>query len=112
VLTVKVGSGLSRTEVELPVDPSDADSLWAHTEGRRLEKTRHRVLVADGTTAEVDVFGGALAGLCVVEVEFTDEASARAFTPPPWFARELTGDHRWSNASLACSGVPSDVRGD
>ena len=37
-LTVKAGAGLTRTEVELPLDPADAEALWVHTAGRRVEK--------------------------------------------------------------------------
>src|SRR5262245_59236330 len=37
-VTIKAGSGLVRTEVELPVDAGQADALWPATEGRRIEK--------------------------------------------------------------------------
>ena len=104
-LTVKVGRGRSRTEVEVDVSADDAEQLWAHTEGRRIEKIRHAVDV-DGTKADVDVYGGSLDGLIVVEVEFDSETAADSFTPPSWFGRELTGDARWSNASLARHGRP------
>jgi CYTH domain-containing protein len=105
VLTVKGGAGLSRTEVELPLTPADAEALWAHTEGRRIEKRRFRVDV-DGIVAEIDRYGGRLEGLCTIEVEFGDEAEAEAFVPPRWFGVEVTGDPRWSNASLALHGLP------
>ena len=108
VVTIKGGAGLSRTEVELPVGEEDADALWEHTKGRRIEKLRHRVLLVGGTLAEVDVFAGALAGLCVAEVEFSDEDVALAFIPPDWFARELTGVPGWSNSALAVHGTPPD----
>jgi CYTH domain-containing protein len=105
-LTVKAGSGLIRTEVELAVDEHDARELWAHTEGRRLEKVRYRRPLGDGMVAEVDVYEGALAGLCIVEVEFSSHDDAGTFEPPPWFGSELTGDRRWANAALACDGRP------
>jgi CYTH domain-containing protein len=107
VLTVKAGSGLARTEVELPLDGADADALWAHTAGRRIEKRRHRCALGDdGPVAEVDLFDGDLDGLAVVEVEFPDAGAAAAFEPPPWFGRELTGEGGWSNADLARFGRP------
>jgi CYTH domain-containing protein len=106
VLTVKVGRGRSRTEVELALDPHDASQLWAHTDGRRIEKVRHRIDVG-AATAELDVYGGSLAGLLVVEVEFDSEDAADAFVVPKWFGRELTGDPAWSNASLARHGRPA-----
>jgi len=104
-LTVKAGRGLTRTEVGLDLDIGAAGALWPHTAGRRIEKVRYRVPV-DVTTAEVDVYGDALSGLLTVEVEFPSETAATAFVAPSWFGREVTGDGRWSNASLAEHGLP------
>src|SRR4051794_19452629 len=73
--TVKAGRGTTRVEVEVPVDAAEAEALWPHTAGRRLEKVRHRVPVAGGV-AEVDRYGGELEGLWTVEVEFGSEADA------------------------------------
>jgi adenylate cyclase len=104
-LTIKSGRGEVRTEVELPVEGGDARQLWELTEGRRVEKTR-RLMRVDGVEAEVDEYGGDLAGLVVAEIEFPDEQAARAFTPPAWFGRELTGETQYANRSLACDGLP------
>jgi CYTH domain-containing protein len=104
-LTIKSGRGEVRTEVELPVEGRDAAALWELTEGRRIEKTR-RVMRLGGVEAEVDQYDGDLAGLVVVEVEFPDEEAARAFAPPAWFGRELTGEPAYANRSLACDGLP------
>lgn len=106
VITVKAGRGLTRTEVESPIDRADAEALWPHTEGRRLEKVRHRVALGD-LVADVDVYDGALAGLCTAEVEFASEQAAAAFDPPGWFGPEVTGQPGWDNASLACHGRPA-----
>jgi CYTH domain-containing protein len=105
-LTVKAGSGLARTEVELPLGAAEAAALWEHTAARRIEKTRHALPLDGGLTAEVDGYHGDLAGVWTVEVEFTDRDQARAFVPPDWFGRELTGDPGWSNAALAEHGLP------
>jgi adenylate cyclase len=104
-LTIKSGGGEVRTEVELPVEGRDAQALWDLTEGRRIEKTRRVMRVGD-VEAEVDEYAGDLRGLAVVEVEFPDEEAARAFQPPPWFGRELTGETAYANRSLACDGLP------
>jgi CYTH domain-containing protein len=104
-LTVKSGRGEVRTEVELPVEGGDAAALWELTEGRRIEKVRRRMHI-DGIEAEVDEYGGKLQGLVVVEVEFEDEQAARAFAPPSWFGREVTGEAPYANRSLACDGLP------
>jgi CYTH domain-containing protein len=106
VLTVKAGSGLRRTEVEVALSDDDGAALWPYTAGRRIAKTRYRIALADGLVAELDEYGGDLAGLSTVEVEFESEVSAAAFAAPQWFGREVTGDHRWSNAALARHGLP------
>jgi len=107
-LTVKAGSGLTRIEVEMAVDDGAAEELWPHTSGRRIEKTRYRIELPDAdTVAEVDLFEGDLAGLCIVEVEFRSIDAANAFTPPTWFGREVTGEPGWSNADLARAGRPA-----
>ncbi len=108
VLTVKGGRGLERAEVELAIDADAFAALWALARDRHLEKTRHRVEVG-GLTAELDVYGGGLAGLMVVEVEFPSRGEAEAFTPPDWFGAEVTGSPGWSNADLASAGAPPDA---
>ena len=105
-LTVKAGTGLERTEVEVTIDHDAAEELWPYTAGRRLEKTRYRVELPDDVVAEVDLFDDDLADLCLVEVEFDSVDVADAFVPPAWFGREVTGTPGWSNADLARTGIP------
>jgi CYTH domain-containing protein/CHAD domain-containing protein len=109
VLTVKGGHGASRTEVEWPITDVQFDALWALTGSRRVEKRRYQVPLdgADGgVVAALDVFGGRLDGVVVVEVEFDDDDTMATFEPPSWFGAELTDDPRWSNAALAVDGAP------
>jgi CYTH domain-containing protein len=105
-LTVKSAPGLSRVEEELPLAPGAFDRLWPLTEGRRLVKVRHTREDAPGVVFELDLYEGSLAGLAVLEVEFADEAAARAWTPPPWAGREVTGEKAYANQSLALYGAP------
>jgi len=111
LITAKRGHGLVRDEVEAPLEREPFEELWPVTEGRRLEKTRLTTEV-DGRTAEIDVYRGPLAGLTTVEVEFEDTDAAKAFSPPAWFSRELTGDERYSNPRLATEGLPPGEPGE
>jgi adenylate cyclase len=105
-LTVKSGPGLVRVEEEIPIDERRFESLWPLTDGRRVVKTRHLVALGEGLTAEVDVYDGALAGLLTAEIEFPSEASSQAFAAPEWLGREVTGDERYANRTLALRGAP------
>ena len=105
-LTVKAGRGAERTELEWTIDRDQFDAAWAHTDGRRIVKRRHRVRIGDHV-AELDVFGGDLAGLVLVEVEFASAAAMAAFEPPAWFGRDVTDDGRYTNVALAITGVPN-----
>jgi CYTH domain-containing protein len=106
VLTVKSSPALARVEEELPVDRASFERLWPLTAGRRVVKVRHRREDAPGLVLELDVYEGDLEGLVTLEVEFADEAAARAWTPPPWAGREVTGDKAYANQSLAVRGRP------
>lgn len=100
-LTIKSGLGLSRIEVELPLNIDHFEALWPLTEGRRVFKTRYEIALPGGRAAEFDVYEGHLSGLMTVEVEFDSEADARLFVPSSWFGQEVTGDPRYQNAALA-----------
>jgi adenylate cyclase len=106
-LTGKSGAGLTRTEVEVDLTAAEADDLWSATDGRRIQKVRHRVPLATGEVVDLDVYEGALSGLVTAEVEFPSHDAAAAFAAPDWCERELTGEPGWSNASLAMHGRPS-----
>ena len=100
-LTVKSGPAMIRVEEEIPLEAARFEALWPLTEGRRLEKVRHLIPLEPGLTAELDVYGGVLAGLLTAEIEFPSEAAARDFSPPPWLGEEVTGDTTYANQNLA-----------
>lgn len=110
-LTVKVGHGERREEVEAALDPGQFERLWPLTEGARVAKVRRLLPLADGLSAEVDTYNGRLQGLQVVEVEFGSTEQSRRFEPPEWFGEELTEDARYSNQSLATTGLPQPAAG-
>jgi len=103
---VKSSPALVRVEEELALDPEAFERLWPLTEGRRLVKVRHTREDPPGVVMELDVYEGALEGLATLEVEFADEDAARAWTPPPWAGREVTGEAAYANQSLALNGRP------
>jgi Uncharacterized protein conserved in bacteria len=105
-LTAKRGHGVVREEIEIALGPGQFAELWPLSTQWRVTKTRHIVPLGDGLRAEVDVYAGPLEGLATAEVEFESEARSRSFRPPDWLDRELTGDARYSNQSLATNGRP------
>ena len=44
--------------------------------------------------------------LLTAEIEFPDEAAARAFAAPEWLGRDVTDDARYANRALAVNGIP------
>lgn len=104
-LTVKSAPGLSRVEEELELDGDAFDRLWPLTDGRRVVKTRWS-RDDDGAVLEVDIYEGSLSGLVTLEVEFASEDAARAWTPPSWAGRDVTGEKAYANQSLALYGAP------
>jgi adenylate cyclase len=105
-LTVKSAPAHARVEEEIEIDEARFASLWRLSEGRRIVKTRY-LIEHDGNTIELDDYHDALRGLMTAEVEFPSEAASDAFDPPPWLGREITGDRRYANQTLATQGLPA-----
>jgi len=103
-LTVKSAApALTRAEYEYPIPVADAEALLALRSGRLIEKRRH--IVPHGALRwEIDVFSGDLDGLVIAEIELPSEGTA--FARPAWLGEEVTGEPRYSNASLATHGLP------
>ena len=103
-LTLKFGSrARERDEFEYPIPLAEAQEMLAFAIGRVIEKTRHHVRHR-GCLYEVDVFGGTLAGLVVAELETPEDVPDQML--PDWLGREITGEQRFYNASLALGGIP------
>ena len=100
-LTYKSKGTLAREEYNLPLSPEAYQHLLRKADGRILTKTRYRLPLPGGLTAELDVFSGALAPLMLVEVEFPSLEAALAFTPPAWFGREVTDSPAYHNSTLS-----------
>lgn len=106
--TIKSDGGLVRGEIEIELTKPQYDSLWAATEGRRLEKTRYEIACGD-FKIELDVYRGALSGLMVAEVEFPSVRESETFAVPDWFGAEVTEDKRYKNKVLAVKGAPENA---
>lgn len=101
-LTVKGQSsadGLVRQEWEYPIAGDDARFLLSLCPVV-LSKRRWLVPYA-GHTWEVDEFDGRLQGLIIAEIELPSVDTA--FEVPPFIGREVTGDVKYYNSSLAAS---------
>ncbi|TWG91368.1 CYTH domain-containing protein [Mesorhizobium sp. J18] len=103
-LTLKFGAQARvRQEFEYPLALDEALGLQSFAIGNVIEKTRN-IVPHGGFLYEVDVFGGALAGLVIAELETDQDVPATSL--PPWLGREVTGDSAYYNASLALKGFP------
>jgi adenylate cyclase len=90
-------------EYEVPLD--DAREMLALALTPPIRKTRYR-LAAGALTWEIDVFGGALDGLVLAEIELP--TADTPFDRPPWLGRDVTADRRYTNAVLSVEGLPAD----
>ena len=100
--TVKVGTGLSRIELEEPCDTGLFEALWPFTTGRRVSKRRFTVREANESGAwEVDSF----TDRDLVLAEYELHGAGDQVVIPDWLApyvvREVTGERDYVNAVLA-----------
>ena len=97
ILTIKIGKGLIRDEYEYEIPQLEALEIIEKAGLTVLQKTRY--YVENGSDCwEIDVFEGKLAGLCIAEIELTDEN--QKFEYPSWLAKEVTSDAAYLNANL------------
>ena len=109
-LTIKgPAEGLSRAEFEWTVPVAEAETLIGLCRGRVVEKTRHKIR-SGGHVWEIDEFAGTNRGLVMAEVELQQADEEVAM--PPWVGREVSGDRRFDNASLALRPYESWVDAD
>ena len=106
ILTVKehcatTSTALHNREEEFTLSREAYLQLVSKCEGHTVGKTRYRVPLDGGLTAELDIFHGRHEGLRVVEVEFPDTTAADSFAPPDWFGDDVSADPRYRNSRLA-----------
>ena len=98
--TVKLGSGLVRTEIEEEISPELFAQMWPLTEGKRIRKRRYAAR-GERHTWEIDEFLDRELVLAEVELSTADEEAAL----PAWLeavvVRDVTGEREYQNATLA-----------
>jgi CYTH domain-containing protein len=104
-VTVKCGHGVQRLEVEIEIPEAKFRSLWRLTRSARIAKNRYRILY-HGHTVELDVYQRPHRGLMIAEIEFKSGRQSRAFQPPDWLGREVTGSRHYANRLLSRTSRP------
>lgn len=91
VLCFKGKGGLVREEIELPVSETDYARLISLLSGPMIQKEQRRYPLPGGLMLEVNSVDPALdSGFFYAEVEFPDEAAAKAWAPPGTWAAYLS----------------------
>lgn len=98
--TVKIGTGIARTEIEEETTQPIFDAMWPLTEGRRVYKRRYAITEGQRTW-EIDEFLDR--DLVLAEIELPDADDP--VEPPAWLApyvvRDVTGEPEYVNINLA-----------
>ncbi|WP_170175575.1 hypothetical protein [Glycocaulis alkaliphilus] len=88
------------------IDAGEARLLRSRLDGAELRKTRWRWAEENDRMLCVDIFDGALRGLCVLEVEAMSDEHLQSFQPAMPVATEITSDILFSGGHLAVHGRP------
>lgn len=99
ILTFKVGSGITRGEVEFKIDYSAGVELYLICK-YKLEKTR-KILTIDGNKWEIDFFKNI--DLVLAEFEHKDLSIVMNVEQPEFIDKEVTEDKNYSNLGIAKS---------
>ena len=105
------GKGLMvREEHNLPLTREAFEKLLPKAEGHIISKTRYQIPLQNTAPATSSVTGDLLieldlfespSRLIMAEVEFPNEESALAFTPPEWFDKDVTNDPAYHNSNMS-----------
>jgi adenylate cyclase len=95
-------AGISRPEFEYDIPAKDAKEMIRLC-GRRIVKKIRFIVPVRRLVWEIDMFKGRHDGLVVAEVELA--RPDQKFRLPKWVAKEVSGDPRYSNHSLAIHGL-------
>jgi len=99
-LTYKGKGSMIREEHNLPLTKEAYEHLREKIDGRLITKKRY-MIPFEACMIELDVFEGDLSPLTLAEVEFSSEEEAKSFTPPDWFAEDVTFSKLYHNSFLS-----------
>lgn len=94
-------NAIHNREEEFSLSATSYRRLRSKYEGRPVLKTRYRIPLDCGLTAELDIFHGEHDWLQLVEVEFPDTDTADSFVPPDWFGDDVSANPLYRNSTLA-----------
>lgn len=101
ILTVKSTGLMSRQEFELDMEEKAYNNLIHKADGNIISKSRYLIPLEKELTLELDIFHGIFDGLVMGEIEFTDEETAKKYTPPEFISEEVTFDTRFHNSTMS-----------
>ena len=99
-LTYKGKGAMVREEYNLPLTQESYEHLKEKIDGRLIVKKRYMIPL-EPYTIELDIFENDLAPLILCEVEFESKEDADSFTPPDWFAEDVTFSKLYHNSFLS-----------
>lgn len=100
-LTYKGKGLMAREEHEFPLTAEAFEHMLSKIDGILIEKVRYLIPLDENHTAELDIFQGPLAPLCLVEVEFVSIEDAESFIVPDWFGDDVTNIGAYHNSRLS-----------
>lgn len=96
---VEMSDSSRQTETTIKLTQEEYGEL-AQINGKRVEKVRFYYR-ENGTNYEIDVFGGDLGGLILVDVEFKSLEEKSEFIPPNWCLVNVTQEEFIAGGALA-----------
>ena len=98
--TVKLGTGVSRIEIEEETTPEIFSRMWTLTRGKRVQKRRWKVPAGE-LTWEIDEFLDRELVLAEIELPSEDTEVEIPGWLAPYLVREVTDDPSYLNLNLA-----------
>ena len=112
ILTIKSKmslDGMTRNEIEYPLDKESYDILKKDVLGNTISKTRYQFWDEElQTVLALDIFHGDLAGLAYLEIEYANQEEADSAKLPENVLDDVTENKLYKNQKLAQFGIPED----